>query len=117
MVRRNIHGLLGLRDRPQLYAPVSDAFRALLARTKSKPSIPLSGREVIAKSAPTISAKPVGVGARFQPWIVKDERSGLWTRTGGDGRRFIVTADQKVSAFVELEGQVLTMTFYLEYIQ
>src|SRR6267378_68770 len=83
MMRRKIHGLLGLRDRPpQLHAPVSDAFRALLARTKSKPSIPLSGREVIAKSAPTISAKPVGVGARFQPWIVKDERSGLWTRTG-----------------------------------
>jgi len=42
-------------------------------------------------------------------WIVDAHR--------GDGRRFIVTADQKVSAFVELEGQVLTMTFYLEYIQ
>jgi len=35
----------------------------------------------------------------------------------GDGRRFIVTADQKLSAFVELEGQVLTVTFYLESIQ
>jgi len=34
-----------------------------------------------------------------------------------DGRRFIVTADQKLSAFVELERQVLTVTFYLEYIQ
>jgi len=34
-----------------------------------------------------------------------------------DGRRFIVTADQKLSAFVELEGQVLTVTFYLESIQ
>ena len=32
MLRRNIHGLLGLRDRPpQLHAPVSDAFRALPA--------------------------------------------------------------------------------------
>jgi len=34
-----------------------------------------------------------------------------------DGRRFIVTADQKLSAFVELERQVLTVTFYLESIQ
>jgi len=42
-------------------------------------------------------------------WIVYAHR--------GDGRRFIVTADQKLSAFVELEGQVLTMTFYLESIQ
>jgi hypothetical protein len=33
-----------------------------------------------------------------------------------DGRRFIVTADEKLSAFVELERQVLTVTFYLESI-
>jgi hypothetical protein len=31
-----------------------------------------------------------------------------------DGRRFIVNADEKLSAFVELERQVLTVTFYLE---
>lgn len=48
MMRRNIHGLLGLRDRPpQLQAPVSDAFRALLARTKSKPSIVFCAREAL----------------------------------------------------------------------
>jgi hypothetical protein len=29
-----------------------------------------------------------------------------------DGRRFIVHADEKLSAFVELERQVLTVTFY-----
>jgi hypothetical protein len=34
----------------------------------------------------------------------------------GDGRRFIVHADEKLSAFVELERQVLTVTFYLESI-
>ena len=28
-----------------------------------------------------------------------------------DGRRFIVRADEKLSAFVELERQVLTVTF------
>ena len=31
----------------------------------------------------------------------------------GDGRRFIVHADEKLSAFVELERQLLTVTFYL----
>jgi hypothetical protein len=33
-----------------------------------------------------------------------------------DGKRFIVHADEKLSAFVELERQVLTVTFYLECI-
>jgi hypothetical protein len=35
----------------------------------------------------------------------------------GDGKRFIVHADEKLSAFVELERQVLTVTCYLESIQ
>jgi hypothetical protein len=34
----------------------------------------------------------------------------------GDGKRFIVHADDKLSAFVELERQVLTVAFYLESI-
>jgi hypothetical protein len=34
-----------------------------------------------------------------------------------DGRRFNVRADEKLSAFVELERQVLTVTFYLESIR
>jgi hypothetical protein len=33
------------------------------------------------------------------------------------GRRFIVHADERLSAFVELERQVLTVTFYLESIR
>jgi hypothetical protein len=33
-----------------------------------------------------------------------------------DGKRFIVRADEILTAFVELERQVLTMTFYLESI-
>jgi hypothetical protein len=41
-------------------------------------------------------------------WIVDAHR--------GDGRRFIVHADEKLSAFVELERQVLTVTFYLQSI-
>jgi hypothetical protein len=31
-----------------------------------------------------------------------------------DAKRFVVHADDKLSAFVELERQVLTVTFYLE---
>ena len=42
-------------------------------------------------------------------WIVDAHRR--------DGRCFIVTADEKLSAFVELEREVLTVTFYLESIQ
>jgi hypothetical protein len=41
-------------------------------------------------------------------WIVDAYRS--------EGKRFIVHADEKLSAFVELERQVLTVTFYLESI-
>ena len=42
-------------------------------------------------------------------WIVDAHRD--------DGRRFIVPADEKLSAFVELERQLLTVTFYLESIR
>src|SRR5882757_2574762 len=75
-------------------------FRAQLARKKSKPSIPLSGREVIAKSAPTILAKPVGVGVASQPWILRREQSELLTHCG-DGKRYVVRADEKLTAFME----------------
>jgi hypothetical protein len=37
----------------------------------------------------------------------------LLTRNSYDGKGFIVAADEKLSAFVELERQVLTVTFYL----
>jgi hypothetical protein len=42
-------------------------------------------------------------------WIVDAHR--------GDGRRFIVRSDEILSAFVELEREVLTTTFYLPSIQ
>ena len=42
-------------------------------------------------------------------WIVDPHRD--------DGRRFVVHADEILSAFVELERQVLTVTFYLASIQ
>ena len=42
-------------------------------------------------------------------WIVDTHRD--------DGRRFIVRSDEIRSAFVELEREVLTTTFYLQSIQ
>ena len=42
-------------------------------------------------------------------WIVDAQR--------GDGRRFVVRSDEILSAFVELEREVLTVTFYLESIR
>jgi len=41
-------------------------------------------------------------------WIVDAHRD--------DGKRFVVHADEKLTAFLELERQVLTVTFYLESI-
>jgi hypothetical protein len=35
----------------------------------------------------------------------------------GDGKRFIVHSDEKLSAFLELERETLTVTFYLEPIR
>jgi hypothetical protein len=52
-----------------------------------------------------------------QQWIATGEQFLLQTRTATTGRRFIVHADEKLSAFVELERQMLTVTFYLESIR
>ena len=54
-------------------------------------------------------------------WVsaISSEGRTIWIADPhrGDGKRFIVRADEKLSAFVELERQVLTVTFYLESIQ
>jgi hypothetical protein len=42
-------------------------------------------------------------------WIVDAHRN--------DGKRFIVHAAEKLSAFVEVESEALTVTFYLESIR
>jgi hypothetical protein len=50
-----------------------------------------------------------------------DEQRVSWqellAQSRDDGRRFIVRADEKLSAFVELERQTLTVTFYLASIK
>jgi hypothetical protein len=45
-------------------------------------------------------------GGKDKIWIVDAHR--------GDGKRFVARSDEKLIAFVELERQVLTVTFYLE---
>jgi hypothetical protein len=51
---------------------------------------------------------------RYQPLIINRRTILIADAHRGDGRRFIVRSDEKLSAFVELERQVLTVTFYLE---
>jgi hypothetical protein len=49
-------------------------------------------------------------------WVSAVDSQGrtIWIADAhGYGNRFIVRADEKLSAFVELERQVLTVTFYL----
>jgi hypothetical protein len=50
-------------------------------------------------------------------WILGLDSKGrtIWIADAhrDDGRRFIVHGDDKLTAFVELERQVLTVTFYL----
>jgi hypothetical protein len=54
-------------------------------------------------------------------WVSAVDSKGrtIWIADAhrGDGKRFVVHRDEKLSAFVELERQVLTVTFYLESIQ
>jgi hypothetical protein len=51
-------------------------------------------------------------------WVAAVDREGrtIWIVDAhrDDGRRFIVRADEILGAFVELEREVLTVTFYLE---
>src|SRR4029450_8627406 len=61
-----------------------------------------------------------------RPWRPRPRRMGdeqrvswqeLLAQSRDDGRRFIVHAHEELSAFVELERQVLTVTFYLASIK
>ena len=55
------------------------------------------------KSSLTISAKPVGVGAASQAWILAGERSSSRTRIAVTENVFVVRADEMLAAFMELE--------------
>jgi hypothetical protein len=57
-----------------------------------------------------ISAKRVGAKAASQRLIPTGERSGLQTHTRDDGKRFLVRADENLTAFVELESATRAVT-------
>src|SRR4030095_875479 len=54
----------------------------------------------------TGSAKPVGAWAGFQPLISQGRTIWIVDAHRDDGRHFIVRADEKLSAFVELESAI-----------
>jgi hypothetical protein len=60
-------------------------------------------RVITGKSSPTISRKPDGVGAVFQLLIWTGKRSGIADAHRGNGKRFVVRADKRLTAFLELE--------------
>ena len=47
----------------------------------------------------------LGVGAASQPWIPADE---IWIADAhhGDGKRLVVRADEKLTAFIELQWAI-----------
>jgi hypothetical protein len=52
----------------------------------------------------TISAKPVGVGAACQRLILAGRTIWIADAHGDDGKRFVVRADETLTAFLELES-------------
>jgi hypothetical protein len=63
----------------------------------------LGARECIGKSSPIISAKPDGVGGCAS--VIDPNRRTIWIADArrDDGKRFVVRADEKLTAFLELE--------------
>jgi hypothetical protein len=51
-------------------------------------------------------SKPVGVGATSQPSIPNGRTIWIADAQSGDGKRFIVRADEKLTAFLELQAAV-----------
>ena len=48
----------------------------------------------------------MNLGDFGQPWIPTGERSGLQTHIAATEKRFVVRADEKLTAFVELEAAI-----------
>jgi len=53
-------------------------------------------------------------GLHSQPWILTGEQSSSLTRNRGDGKRFIVRVDEKLSAFLELEAAIRGRGFCID---
>jgi pSer/pThr/pTyr-binding forkhead associated (FHA) protein len=64
----------------------------------------------IERRLPTISRKPVEVGAVYQPWTAKGRT--IWIADAHrDGQSFIVRANERLTAFAELEAVILSRSF------
>jgi len=50
--------------------------------------------------------EPDGVAAASQPWILAGERSSLLTRIAATESVFVVRADEKLTAFVEVQWAI-----------
>jgi hypothetical protein len=53
-----------------------------------------------------ISAKPDGVAAGFQPLIPNGRTIWIADAHRDNGKRFVVRAEEKLTAFVELEREI-----------
>jgi hypothetical protein len=54
----------------------------------------------------TISANPIGAWVTSRRLIPMGERSGLQTRIATMGKRFVVHADEKLTALLELKSAI-----------
>jgi len=82
-------------------------FRALLARTKFKPSIALCAREVLGNHRRQAQQSRLELGAVSQRLIPTGERLGLWTRIAVT-ESISSCARMKAAAFLELEVTIQT---------
>jgi hypothetical protein len=57
-------------------------------------------------SADNLSKAGIGVGAASQSWIPREQTIFVADAHRGDGKRFVVRADEKLSAFIELESVI-----------
>ena len=64
--------------------------------------------EIIAKNS---QQSRLELGLRLNDSIPTGEQSGLLARQRDDGKRFVVRADEKLTAFVELESGVRRRSF------
>jgi hypothetical protein len=98
--------LLGLRNRLPPHARDSDPFRALLGWANLKPSLLFFGFINVGKSSLTISAK----AGWSLGWVSAVDLEGrtIWIADAhrGDGKRYLVRADEKLTAFLELERAI-----------
>jgi hypothetical protein len=88
----------------QLHALGSDPPKALLLGAKSKPTVALSGREVFGNHRDNLSKAGWTWGC-----VAALDCGGrtIWIAGArGNGKRFVVRADKKLTAFLELERAV-----------